>query len=441
MRYESGFRVFGSLLLAAVLAGSGRVEPVIVPLGGNGYFTVTGPGDQLGGRGGMRWRSAEGVVSIYFRVDRPTELDLGLKGIRVDGSSQIRVSVGERDFTVELKEGGPSDVAIGRVNVERAGHVRVDLKGIRKSGDGFGSFDGLTVVPAVADATLNFVRNNEENRFYWGRRGPSVHLGYRLPLERPVEWFYSEVTVPRGEDPVGSYFMANGFREGYFGFQVNSPSERRILFSVWSPFSTDDPKAIPADQRIDVLAKGEAVRTGEFGNEGSGGQSFLVYPWKAGVTYRFLNRAKPDGQGNTIYSAWFSSADDGQWRLMATFRRPKTDTHLTGIHSFLENFSDRQGWVGRKALYGNQWARDTDGKWHRLTEARFTGDDIAQRGFRLDFAGGVQGEAFYLRNGGFFDDGVGLGRVLTRPAGAASPPVIRFEALEGFESGTSLSGG
>ena len=26
-----------------------------------------------------------------------------------------------------------------------------------------------------------------------------------------------------------------------FGIQVNSDSERRVLFSIWSPFSTDDP--------------------------------------------------------------------------------------------------------------------------------------------------------------------------------------------------------
>ena len=30
--------------------------------------------------------------------------------------------------------------------------------------------------------------------------------------------------------------MANGFGEGYFGIQVNGPNERRVLFSVWSPF-------------------------------------------------------------------------------------------------------------------------------------------------------------------------------------------------------------
>jgi hypothetical protein len=111
------------------------------------------------------------------------------------------------------------------------------------------------------------------------------------------------------------------------------------------------------------LAKDKDVRTGEFGSEGSGGQSFL-------------NRARPDGRGNTICTAWFFGPEVGEWKFIASFRRPETDKHLTGLHSFLENFaSDRTGYQGRMAYYGNQWARDTGGNWHELTKAHFTGDN------------------------------------------------------------------
>jgi Domain of unknown function (DUF3472) len=72
---------------------------------------------------------------------------------------------------------------------------------------------------------------------------------------------------------------------------------------VWNPFSTNDPKSIPEDHRVKLIAKGQSVRDGSFGGEGSGGQNFLIYPWKAGVTYKFLNSVKPDGQGNSICSA------------------------------------------------------------------------------------------------------------------------------------------
>jgi hypothetical protein len=288
----------------------------------------------------------------------------------------------------------------------------------------------LLVKSATADLRLDYVKDPAENRFYWGRRGPSVHLGYPTPAGKVIEYFYSELTVPEGQDPIGSYFMANGFGEGYFGMQVNGPAERRILFSVWSPFRTDNPRDIPEDQRIKVLAKGKGVRTGEFGNEGSGGQSFYIYPWKAGTTYRFLNRARPDGHGNTVYTAWFFAPEVGEWQLIASFRRPKTDKHLTGLHSFLENFADRNGYLSRKGRHGNQWARDTDGVWHELTKARFTGDDIAQRQYRLDFAGGVEDGAFFMRNGGFFARTVALGSVFERKANPVKRPVIDIDALE-----------
>jgi hypothetical protein len=75
---------------------------------------------------------------------------------------------------------------------------------------------------------------NDSANYYWSRRGPSCHLNYSTPAA-DKEYFYSELTVPLGEDKEGSYFMANGFGEGYFGIQVNSATERRVLFSVWDP--------------------------------------------------------------------------------------------------------------------------------------------------------------------------------------------------------------
>ncbi len=255
------------------------------------------------------------------------------------------------------------------------------------------------------------------------------YVGYGLPQGKNLTYAYSELTVPVGQDPVGSYFMANGFAEGYFGIQVNSPTERRVLFSVWSPFSTDNPREIPADQRVVTIAKGPETRAQDFGGEGSGGQSFLLYPWTAGTTYKFLTEVKPDGQGSTTYTAWFGEAGKPDWRLVAAFRRPRTDTHLRGFHSFLENFNPEFGHLERLGRHSRQWVRDTDGQWHEITEARFTGDATAGGGHRLDYAGGVQGDSFFLRNGGFFSDHVTLNTRLRRPPGASQAPAIDFDRL------------
>ena len=414
--------------LGLALAPGVEAKTWEVPIGGNSYVTK----QDEDRRGEQKWASPETVHSIYFRVDRPADLELALKAKVPQGESRIKASLGGKSHDVDLKHGEAARVPLGKLSVKDAGYVRVDLQGLKKSGEVFAEVEAL-IVEAPGDAVLNYVKDNEDNRFYWGRRGPSVHLGYPLPEGEPIEWFYNEITVPEGSDPIGSYFMSNGFGEGYFGMQVNGEKERRILFSVWSPFSTNNPKEIPDDQKITLLKKGEDVHGGEFGGEGSGGQSYWLYPWKAGETYRFLNRVKPDGQGSTVYSAWFYLPEKKGWKLIASFKRPKTDKHLTGAHSFLENFSDRQGYLARGAFYGNQWACDVNGTWHEITEARFTGDDIAQRGYRLDFAGGSKGKEFFMKNGGFFDENVKLGSSFTRESTAARKPKVDFKKLDGAE--------
>jgi hypothetical protein len=410
-----------------------------VPLGGNAYLTATDRDapDRIAPAGLQPWQSDRTVASIFFRVDRAAQLDLALRLATPDGRSLIRVTAPGLEVDKELPAGEAREVSIGSLTVDAPGYVRVDLRGLEKTGAGFAQVSDLLVSSPTAELELNHVKEPGGNRFYWGRRGPSVHLGYPPPAGKTIEYFHSDLTVPEGEDVIGSYFMANGFSEGYFGIQVNGPSERRVLFSVWSPFSTDNPKDIPEDQRIIVLAKGEDVYTGEFGNEGSGGQSFLRFPWKAGTTYRFLTRAYPDGNGNTVYTAWFHAPENGadHWQLIAKFKRPKTDKHLTGLHSFLENFNDRNGHLGRMARHGSQWARDTDGTWHELLTARFTGDDIANRRYRLDFAGGTEGDRFFMRNGGFFDQPVTLGTVFKRDPSPAGPPAVDPADLEANRPG------
>ncbi|MCL4203793.1 MAG: DUF3472 domain-containing protein [Pirellulaceae bacterium] len=428
-----------AIALSAAVQASGR-EPAswTVPFGGNAF--LTGGDDGSGGRGGLRWDRPETVISLFFHVDRPADLQIALRAKLPQGESKIRATLAGTTFSIDLKGGDPMGVfPLGSISVEQAGYVRVDLQGVDKTGPVFAEASDLQISSDTPELALSYVKDNEANRFYWGRRGPSVHLSFKMPTDRTIEWFYSELNVPAGRDPIGSFFMANGFGEGYFGMQVNSPTERRILFSVWSPYRTDNPRDIPEDQRVLMLAKGEGVRTGEFGNEGSGGQSFLVYPWKSGNTYRFLNRATPDGSGNTIYTAWFHAPETNRWQLIASFRRPTTDKHLTGVHSFLENFSDRHGWLERQGHYGNQWARDTSGRWHPIAEARFTGDDIARRGYRLDHGGGVLGDEFFLRNGGFFADTVRLDSRFTRLPSGRPEPEVALDKLEGIFAGLDSS--
>ena len=401
-----------------------------VPLAGNAFVTQSAPGsaDRIEPKG-MRWSDPATVFSVYFRVDRACEIELRGRQHVMVGESTMRVSAEGNTWAIDVKGGQPQDVVWGSCKINKPGYVKVDLQGKSKTGESFAQVTDLVVRSSNKDLEINFVKNNEGNMFYWGRRGPSVHLSYQMPRDKDVTYAYSELTVPNGEDPPGSYFMANGFGEGYYGIQVKSATERWILFSVWSPFKTDDPESIPEEDRIQTLAKGVGVRVGAFGGEGSGGQSFLVYPWKAGVTYRFLNSVKPDGKGSTIYSAWFGEVGKDGWQLIARFQRPKTKKHLTGFHSFLENFYDREGFRERRSVHSNQWVCDTSGQWHELTRAQFSCDATGGGGHRLDFAGGAVGKGFFMRNGGFFSENVKAQQTFVHESTPGEKPVIDFSTL------------
>lgn len=406
------------LFSASAFAQTSSLE---IGMSGNSYVTRQHDGARITDRGLTRWTDPKSVVSVYFYLHESTTADLSLLA---RGHSEIKVSYGKKHFKVRLDSDDFTQVPVGRISVSKPGYVRIDLQGLSMEGNSFGEVKQL--VAANVSGKSSYVTNFAD---YWGRRGPSVHLAYKLPAG-DTEWFYNEVTVPKEGETMHSYYMAAGFGEGYFGMQYNSPTERRVLFSVWSPFDTQNPKDIPDSHKIKLLRKGKDVHIGEFGNEGSGGQSYLCYPWKAGRTYKFLMQVHPDNQSNTIYTAYFYAPEEKAWRLIASFQRPLTNTWYTHAHSFLENFNPEQGYLSRKVMFGNQWARSKDGKWTRITDATFTHDATASAGVRLDYQGGeTKDNRFYLMMGGFFNESVSMGTQFhCEPTGQA--PEIDWEALK-----------
>lgn len=394
-----------------------------IKLSGNAYVTAHRDGARITDKGLERWTNASSTISSYFYLNEKNTISLSLLA---KGHSQIEVSCKNRKFNVTLNSDTDVAVPVGTLQIDEPGYVQIDVRGLTREGDTFGEIRELIVENVAGKAV--YVKDFSD---YWGRRGPSVHLGYPVPAEvGNVEWFYNEVQVPADGEVMHSYYMACGFGEGYFGMQFNSPTERRILFSVWSPFDTQNPKDIPEEDRIVMLRRGEGVHIGEFGNEGSGGQSYLRYNWKAGNTYKFLMQVHPDGKGNTVYTAYFYATDEARWRLIASFMRPKTDTWYKRPHSFLENFSPNQGCLARKVFFTNQWLRTAAGQWMKLTDARFTHDATASAGVRRDHAGGVEGNSFYLKMGGFFNETVTQGTPFKRPEEYGEQPVIDFDALK-----------
>lgn len=420
-------KFFFSLLAFCAFTASAQMQHE-VPIAGNAYVTNHAAKTRVTDNGIRNWTSPETVVSAYFYVSKPQNVTLSLKG---KGHATMLMACKDAKQKVVFDSEETKVTGSLSINVEHAGYVKVDLQGVERSGGQYA--DISDVVVTLNDGTVTCVKDFSN---YWGRRGPSVHMAYQLPKGEDYEWFYNEVTVPEEGETMCSYYMAAGFGEGYFGMQYNSPTERRVLFSVWSPFDTEDPRDIPEDMRVKLLKSGKDVHIGEFGNEGSGGQSYLRYPWKAGNTYSFLMRVRPDGKGNTVYTAFFYAPEDAQWRLIAKFLRPQTDTWYTRAHSFLENFMPEQGYLSRTVRFSNQWARTRSGKWVRPEAAIFTHDATAGAGVRLDYAGGVapDNKAFFLKMGGFFDENVkGNTRFAMPSYEDQNVPNVNFKQLRKLE--------
>ena len=398
----------------------------VVALSGNAYVTAASEGNVFIDENNCairNWNDAETVVSYYFRAEKSGKMNIALQA---KGYSKIEVSLLGKKKKVKLDSDTLKRVEIGTFKVKAPGYVKVDVRGVKiNKGADFGNVAAVVVGGDVNPVV--YVGPGFSTHF--GRRGPSVHMGYVLPKEN-IEWFYNEVVVPEDGDIPSSYYMACGFGEGYFGMQNNTPHPRRILFSVWSPFETDNPAEIPDSLRVQLVKKGENVKINDFGNEGSGGQSYMHYDWKAGERCRFLMGVKPDGNGCTVYTAYFYDNHQNKWVLVASWRRPKISTWYTNAHSFLENFNPVMGYISRKAYYGNQWVRTADGRWLPVTKGRFTCDATGYHKQRLDYNGGVEGENFFLNMGGFFDKYITSGTYFERAGNTTEAPVIDFSTLE-----------
>lgn len=357
-------------------------------------------------------------IKTYIHVKDTGNLHVGLHVKQVQGNPRLRISLGEQFADLPLDSTMSGEVLkTGTFRIKDPGYLQLNLEIKGKTNI---LIDELLVGGEATQGEVNFNKDN----FHFGRRGPSVHLRYPIPekSKKPI-YFYNELEVPKGEDVIGSYFMADGFSHGYFGMQVNSEKERRVLFSVWSPYDTQDPKEIPEDQRIKLLNKGTDVKVGEFGNEGSGGQSYKKFDWKTGTTYKFLLRGEPGENDFTYYTAYFYAPEVGEWQLIAGFGRPQSGNYLGDFYSFLENFVPATGAVTRKGIYKNQWIYDEDEGWISLKKAMFTGDKTAQNKDRLDYAGGEADEGYFLKNCGFFDDNTPLHTEFERAVVSDSPDI------------------
>ncbi|HUD82319.1 MAG TPA: DUF3472 domain-containing protein [Candidatus Saccharimonadales bacterium] len=364
--------------------------------------------------GVSNWTDPLLKVLWFGEIKTPGKLDCSLLlRLPAGAETRLRLSVAGNDREAAAKGMGDDVVRVdfGSFDVPAAGYQRFTLQSLNAPGQDAGNLQALVLDgPAAVGAHFNL-----QSR----RNAASVHLVYPVAGASNVDAFYCEVTGM--ETPLWTYFEACGWHRGYLGMQVNSPTERRIIFSVWdSGNEKADRNKVGQQDRVTLVAKGDGVFAGDFGNEGTGGHSHFVFDWKTGQRQRFLVTAKPTDATHTIYSGYWFQPEQKKWMHISSWKAPQDGGYLHGLYSFCENFGGSNGHLRRKALYGNQWFHTADGQWHEQTTATFSHDPTGKAD-RLDRFMGVEDGEFFLSNGGFIPGFTKYGTLFTRPA-TGQPP-------------------
>lgn len=390
-------------------------------------FTAYLDPDVAGGRvssrsGVVGWNNPKLNVLWFGEIKTPGKLECTLAlRLPAGAETKLRLTVGAESKEVTAKGAGAEllNVSFGSFEIAKAGYQRFVLQSLNAAGKPAGDIDALILGgTATKDAHFNLKPR---------RNAASVHLAYPVPAGTNVEAFYCEATGV--EEPLYTYYMACGWHRGYFGMQVNSATERRIIFSVWdSGNEAVDRSKVGAADRVTLMAKGEGVDAGDFGNEGTGGHSHLVYNWKTGEKQRFIVTAKPTDATHTIYSGYWFHPEKKQWMIISSWKAPKDGSWLRGLYSFSENFGGDNGHLQRKALFGNQWLRTDGGNWIEQTTAKFSHDPTG-RADRLDRFMGIEHGQFFLSNGGFVPGFTKFGDKFERPPMGKAPSDIQLPEL------------
>jgi len=172
-----------------------------------------------------------------------------------------------------------------------------------------------------------------------------------------VTAIYREI-IPVAAPP--SSYTTVAFSGGYIGLAGNKDDTGgdTINFSIWGK---DAAEVEPADK------KHGTIKTRQFTHEGTGWAGRLAYPWKVGTRYHVFVHVKHEN-GQTIFSAWFGSAEKQEWMLAGRTR--KAGTHYLGhAGGFLEHAGTKAMQIPRSTGYGQAWVHDGR-RWHACTTAK-----------------------------------------------------------------------
>ena len=399
-----------SMLIAGLFLSGGivRQAPTTISLPANTAYSSPDPeSPRISERGIGRWNRPADTLQWCGTAEKPGKIAITLVSDLPESESiQYSISIGSTVHRVRATgEKQPVRVSFGEYEISKAGPLIITLASKQNTGPTFGRPESLE----ISGDPISYLHFNLKPR----RNAASVHLNYKVPREEKLVAFTNTITAV--EDPLYTYYCAAGFRRGYLGMQVNSPTERRVIFSIWDSGSEKrDRSNVAQKDLVTLMEKGENVVADSFGNEGTGGHSHKVISWRVGEPISFLVTAKPESD-STVYTGYYTQGPDPKWQMIAKFRAPNDGKYLSGLYSFVENFGGSTGNLKREARFDPQFVYNAEGKQIAITDASFSHDPTG-RGDRLDYFARGDKDGFLLSNGGFGTEHLAYGTLLTHVA-------------------------
>jgi hypothetical protein len=186
-------------------------------------------------------------------------------------------------------------------------------------------------------------------------------LDWNTEGQQNVTCIYGEITVLASIPSI--YFCGAqwGGVGGYCGIQHNSPTERRMIFSMWDTSPTLHPKVTEADSQT-VFNR--------FGGEGEGAHTHMLWDWKYGETFRFFLHKQPGKTSGATETRFYIFDPTKKWRHIATINSPNGNNNqgatFVDICSWIENFAGNNMDKPKIALY-SLWIGSSLDKMKHLT--------------------------------------------------------------------------
>lgn len=142
------------------------------------------------------------------------------------------------------------------------------------------------------------------------------------------------ITLKPIKSVAGTYFMAVGWSQGYFGIQNLGNGHAGLICSVWDG-QNSEPNLIHQAKAISCAPHATVRR---FSGEGVGLQTVMPHFMLPLMRFRVRSRPLAEDPNWTTFSAEFSVSEKAAWTPFVTYLSRMEGRTLRGFYSFVEDF-------------------------------------------------------------------------------------------------------